>query len=219
MEPQNVTNLWDERYSQERLSFGDKPNDFLRSQEQLILAGGKRALCLGEGEGRNAIWLAQLGLDVTAVDLSSVGLRKAAEWVSRLGLTIKTVHADLNTWQFEPGGWDLIVSIFCHLPADVRANVHGKVLTGLAVNGLFIAEAYTPSQVKRGTGGPPDPRLMATAEQLAHELEGLHFIEIQELSRDVTEGHRHTGLADVVQVVAQNRTKDRLGLPPLLEHC
>lgn len=203
MDTVDLTKTWDERYSQDGLAFGDQPNAFLHSQEERIRAGGRRALCLGEGEGRNAIWLAQLGLDVTAVDLSSVGLSKAMERASELGLSLHSVQADLSDWQIQTEGWDLIVSIFCHLLPDIRAHVHRRVVKGLAKNGLFILEAYTPSQIARGTGGPPDARRLPTAGELGRELEGLHLLESREISRDVVEGRLHTGIADVVQIVAQ----------------
>lgn len=198
--------VWDERYSREGWAYGDQPNDFLRSQEQLIRSGGRRTLCIGEGEGRNAIWLAQLGLEVTAIDLSPVGLKKAGERASRLGLSITTIVADLATWRFEPGAWDLIVSIFCHLPPDLRSRVHRGVVEGLAPNGLFITELYRPSQLTRGTGGPPDPILLASAEELKPDLDGLRFLHLEELSRDVIEGRYHTGIADVVQIVARKQS-------------
>ena len=206
MDTAELRKMWDERYSREGLAFGDQPNDFLRSQEQRIRAGGKRALCLGEGHGRNAIWLAKLGLNVTAVDLSSVGLAKAVEWASQSGLELTAVEADLSKWVIEPDAWDLIVSIFCHLPSAIRAHVHRGVVSGLANEGLFVLEAYRPTQIGRGTGGPSDPDMLPTQALLATELEGLEVLESREITRNVLEGRSHTGISDVVQLVAQKRS-------------
>ena len=203
MDTAELRKMWDERYSREGLAFGDQPNDFLHLQEERILAGGKRALCLGEGHGRNAIWLAKLGLKVTAVDLSAVGLAKAAAWASGLGLELTAVEADLREWEIQPDAWDVIVSIFCHMPSEIRAHVHRGVVRGLAKSGLFILEAYTPSQIGRGTGGPSDPDMLPTAALLNVELEGLEVIESREITRNVLEGRSHTGISDVVQLVAQ----------------
>ena len=205
MDTAELRKMWNERYSREGLAFGDQPNDFLRSQEERILAGGKRALCLGEGHGRNAIWLAKLGLNVTAVDLSAVGLSKAVEWAAGLGLEISAVEADLRDWDIQPDSWDVIVSIFCHMPSAIRAHVHRGVVRGLADGGLFILEAYTPSQIGRGTGGPSDPDMLPTAALLAPELAGLDVLEVREITRNVLEGRSHTGISDVVQLVAQKR--------------
>jgi SAM-dependent methyltransferase len=200
--------VWDERYSEPGKSFGEQPNDFLASQRPIILNAGKRALCLGEGEGRNALWLAQMGFDVTAVDLSAVGLRNAADRAAKLSLSLTTVQADLAVWQIEPDRWDLIVSIFCHLPSVTRGTLYRNVGSGLSTDGLFILEAYTPSQLARGTGGPSDPDFLANGAQLRTELPGIDFLEMREISRDVREGQRHTGMADVVQIVGR---KHRLG--------
>ena len=205
MDTAELRKMWDERYAREGLAFGDQPNDFLRSQEERIRAGGKRALCLGEGHGRNAVWLAKLGLNVTAVDLSAVGLSKAVEWAAGLGLELSAVEADLRDWDIRPEAWDLIVSIFCHLPSEIRADVHRNVVRGLANDGLFILEAYTPTQIGRGTGGPSDPDMLPTAALLTAELEGLEVIESREITRNVLEGRSHTGISDVVQFVAQKR--------------
>jgi SAM-dependent methyltransferase len=203
MDTAELRKMWDERYAREGFAFGDQPNDFLRSQEERIRAGGMRALCLGEGHGRNAIWLAKLGLKVTAVDLSAVGLSKAVEWASQSGLELSAVQADLREWEIQPDSWDLIVSIFCHMPSEIRAHVHRGVVRGLASGGVFILEAYTPSQIGRGTGGPPDPDMLPTAALLAAELEGLEVLESREITRNVLEGRSHTGISDVVQFVAQ----------------
>jgi SAM-dependent methyltransferase len=197
--------MWDERYAQEGLAYGEDANSFLVSQEQRIRAGGRRALSLAEGEGRNAVWLASLGLEVTAVDLSIVGLQKASARAKQLGLSIRAVEADLGKWVIEPDHWDLIVSIFGHLPREVRASLYQQVVRGLAKGGLFILEAYTPSQITRGTGGPKDLSYLPSEADLRRELQGLHFLECREISREVIEGRYHTGIADVVQIVAQKQ--------------
>ena len=75
----------------------------------------------------------------------------------------------------DPGAWDLIVSIFCHLPAPVRRALHREVVAGLRPGGYFVVETYTPAQLSLGTGGPPDPSLMMTLAELREELDGLHF--------------------------------------------
>ena len=198
-----MSNVWDKRYEEAGKAFGEQVNTFLEAQQPILALCGKRALCLGEGEGRNAIWLAQAGFSVTAVDLSSVGLQHAAKRAEQLGVTLQTVQADLTEWPIEEGAWDLVVSIFCHLPESVRGSIYGKVIRGMAPGAYFIAESYRPSQIARGTGGPSDARLLVTAAQLREELAGLEFLHLVEMSREVLEGALHTGISDVVQVVAR----------------
>lgn len=195
-------NQWDDRYAADRFYYGTEPNDFLREQAGRIRAGG-RALCIAEGEGRNAVYLAGLGCAVTAMDQSAVGLAKARALAERRGVGIDVVVGDLSTWAFAPGSWDAIVSIWCHLPAPLRGHVYRGVVTGLAPGGVLILEAYTPKQLEFGTGGPPAAELMPTLAELRRHLDGLDFEVAAELEREVHEGQGHHGHSAVVQVVAR----------------
>lgn len=193
--------MWDERYNVADYVYGTEPNGFLVPKADLLPSG--KVLCLGEGEGRNAVWLAEQGFDVTAVDSSGVGLRKARALATGRGVRITTVHSDLAHYAIEPEGWDGIVSIFCHLPAPLRAQVHQGCVAGLRPGGVMLLEAYTPDQVGRGTGGPPTAALMMDAQTLRHELAGLDLLELVELEREVHEGALHNGPGAVVQLVAR----------------
>jgi len=194
---------WDARYAEPGWAFGTEPNDFLREQAHRIPTG--RVLCLAEGEGRNAVWLAQQGHDVTAVDLSAAGLEKARRLAASRGVQLATVCADLGTFAIEPGAWQGIVSIFAHVMPDVRRRVHAGVVAGLAPGGVLLLEAYRPAQVGRGTGGPPDDARLLDLERLQPELDALEWLLARELERDVVEGRCHTGAASVVQLVARRR--------------
>jgi SAM-dependent methyltransferase len=191
--------MWNERYSQPGFVYGTEPNEFLAAVAGQILPGP--VLSLGEGEGRNAAFLANLGYQVVAVDQSEVGLAKARRLAAERGLTIETVCADLDGFPIEPGAWAGIVSIFCHLPRRIRVPLHAAVVRGLRPGGVLLLEAYTPQQIGRGTGGPDDPDMMPSLADLKEELAGLEFVHARELDREVREGAYHTGLASVVQVV------------------
>jgi len=121
------------------------------------LPAGK-VLCLAEGERRNAVWLTRQSREVTAVDASEVGMEKARRLAPVRGVTITTVQADLADFEIEPQQWDLIVSIFCHLPRDLRADVHRRCVEGLRPGGMLLLEAYTPAQLEYKTGGPRWPK-------------------------------------------------------------
>lgn len=192
--------MWNERYSRPGYAYGREPNDFLASVAPRIPRG--RILSLAEGEGRNATFLASLGCEVTAVDASEVGLAKARDLARERGVSIAAVVADLEAFQIEPGAWDGIVSIFCHLPRAVRACLHRGVVAGLKRGGVFVLEAYTPRQLAFGTGGPNSAELLMELTDLREELAGLRFLHAAELERDVIEGSFHTGRASVVQVLA-----------------
>ena len=192
--------MWDERYSQPDFAYGTAPNEFLVTAAGHIPPGP--VLSLGEGEGRNATYLAGLGHRVVAVDQSEVGLAKARRLAADRGLTIETIPADLDAYPIEPGAWSGIVSIFCHLPRRIRVPLYAAAVRGLQPGGVLVLEAYTPNQLGRGTGGPSDPDMLVSLSHLRDELPGLEFLHAQELDREVREGAYHTGLASVVQLIA-----------------
>ena len=197
--------MWDQRYSSSEYIYGKSPNDFLASVIDRLPRG--RILSLAEGEGRNAVYLAEQGCNVEAVDSSSVGLDKAQKFAAERGVAITTTVADLSQLAIEPASWDAIVSIFCHLPRPLRARVHKAVVRGLKPGGIFVLEAYTPKQLEYGTGGPPTVKLMMSLKELRRELDGLVFEHAVELTRHIDEGKYHSGRGAVVQVLARKPTE------------
>ena len=192
--------MWDKRYDTKDYVYGKDPNDFLAAVVDRIPAG--RTLCIAEGEGRNAVFLAERGHDVVAVDASAVGLAKASKLAGERGVKIKTVVADLAHFDIEPDSWDAVVSIFAHVPPATREALHRKIVHGLRSGGMLVLEAYTPEQISLGTGGPPVAEMTMTLEALQRELDGLVFRHAEELQRNVTEGQYHTGTGAVVQLIA-----------------
>jgi cyclopropane fatty-acyl-phospholipid synthase-like methyltransferase len=195
---------WDERYSGDDLAYGQAPNDFLASMADRLPSGGQ-ALDIGAGEGRNALFLASRGLNVLAVDQSGVGMRKAQRLAQERGLTLRTQAVDLQDFDAEPNSFDVVSSIFVHLPQALRAALHRRARAWLKPGGMFLLEAYAPDQIERETGGPKDPALLASLEVLLAELKGLVIEHQAALVRNVTEGRFHTGEASVVQVVARKQ--------------
>jgi SAM-dependent methyltransferase len=163
-----VSRMWDSRYSTSTYIFGTEPNDFLRQDVHALPRG--KVLSLAEGEGRNAVYLASLGYEVTGVDGSAVGLEKAQRLAHERGVTISTIVADLTQFPIEPNNWDGIVSIFCHLPSQQRTELHRRVVAGLRPGGCFLLEAYTPKQLSFKTGDPQNPDNMPDLNSLKQEL-------------------------------------------------
>ena len=193
--------IWNERFGGTEYLYGTEPNDFLRAQAGQIPAGP--VLCLAEGEGRNAVFVASLGHEVTAVDLSERGLEKTRALAESRGVQVQTTLADLEHYDIGPGRWTGIVAIFMHLPPSLRAVVLGRVVEGLRPGGVFLMEAYTPEQLSYGTGGPQSPEFLVTLDQLQQELVGLEVLHAEEVERDIHEGEGHNGLSSVVQVIAR----------------
>jgi len=195
---------WDERYAGEDFWYGTEPNDFLKDQAAALPARG-RVLCLGEGEGRNATFLAAQGHTVVALDASAVGLAKAKRLAAERRVRIETTQADLADYRFEPAAWDAIVSIWCHLPHDLRARVHRGVVDALRPGGAYLLESYTPAQLSFRTGGPKSLDLLPSLAELRAELAGLRLEVGLEREREVHEGRAHNGRSAVVQVLARKQ--------------
>jgi SAM-dependent methyltransferase len=193
--------MWNERYGKPEYAFGTKPNDFLVSVASQIPQG--RILCLGEGEGRNAVYLASLGYEVVAVDQSEVGLAKAEKLAAQQGVQIQTIVADLAELIIEPNTWQGVVSIFCHLPSALWRQVHSAAIVGLTSGGMLVLELYTPRQLEFKTGGPNNVDMLVSLETVKSKLTELHWKIAREVDREVLEGAYHTGLAAVVQILGE----------------
>ena len=191
--------MWDQRYAIDDYVYGTEPNDFLRQQAQVIPKG--QVLCLADGEGRNSVYLASLGYDVTAVDSSAVGLAKAQTLAAAKGVTITTQVVDLADYDLGGDKWQGIVSIFCHLPPPLRKQVHANIANALATDGVLLLEAYTPAQLQHGTGGPPVAAMMMQSDELQQELIGMQVQSCAELEREIIEGVGHKGTGAVVQYI------------------
>jgi SAM-dependent methyltransferase len=196
----STRDFWNEKFANTEYAYGTEPNDFLVSAVTKLKRGA--TLSLAEGEGRNAVWLAQQGFTVSAIEQSEKGVGKTLRLALQRGVIVMAERGELETFHIQPNSWDLVVSIFAHTPQELRRKLHRQVVAGLKPGGVFVLEAYTPAQIANNTGGPKDASLMPTAELLRSELAGLVFDHIEEVERDVVEGSLHTGTAHVVQVVA-----------------
>ena len=196
----STRDFWNEKFAATDYAYGTEPNDFLVSAVTKLKRGA--TLSLAEGEGRNAVWLAQQGFTVSAIEQSEKGVGKTLRLALQRGVIVMAERGELETFHIQPNSWDLVVSIYAHTPQELRRKVHRQVVAGLKPGGVFVLEAYTPAQIPNNTGGPKDASLMPTAELLRSELAGLVFDHIEEVERDVVEGSLHTGTAHVVQVVA-----------------
>lgn len=195
----DVQQQWDARFGVEGFAYGQEPNELLAESVGLLPAGG-HVVSLGEGEGRNAVFLASRGFRVTAMDASEVGLAKARAFASERGVAIETVHGDLATVAL-PQGADAFVSIFCHMPSAVRHEVHRRAWASLGKGGVVLVVAYRPEQIAFGTGGPKDRDMLPSLADLRADFEGGEELVGAELERDVVEGRLHTGRAAVVHAV------------------
>lgn len=181
---------WDERYAGPELVWGAGPNCFVT--EELAALEPGRALDLGTGEGRNAIWLAARGWQVTGVDFSAVGLARAAELARQRGVDVGWVKADLLSYQPNRAGYDLVLIAYIQLPADELAALVRTAATALAPGGTLLAVGHDRDNLDRGFGGPQYPHVLWTAASVAAALDGLTVQRAEQVRRHVqtAEGER-----------------------------
>lgn len=194
--------FWDDRYSRAGTEYvyGTEPSDFLAERYAVLPAGGE-VLCLADGEGRNGVFLATKGMRVTGVDSSAVGLAKAEQLAAERGVPYSAVVADLLVWDLGDARWDGVVSIWAHLPAPVRAKLHPRLARALRPGGVLLLEHYHPRQVGYGTGGPDDPTMMLTLDELDGAFPGWERLHAFEGERVVVEGNGHGGKSYVTQAI------------------
>ncbi len=192
-------NMWDQRFTETPYFYGKMPNDFVVASVSHIPKG--KVLCLAEGEGRNSVFLARSGYEVSGVDFSEKAVENAKQLAAENGVEVDYQVGDLENYAIGECKWDGIVSIFCHLPPNIRKSIHQKVIQGLKTGGVFVLEAYSPDQLSMGTGGPKDPELLMSIEDLKSELAGLDFELAHQTERIIFEGIGHNGPSSVTQLI------------------
>jgi SAM-dependent methyltransferase len=183
---------WDERYAAAELVWSREPNRFV-AEELADLPPGT-AVDLAAGEGRNAIWLASRGWAATAVDFSQVALDKGARLADEAGIEVTWVCADATTWQ-PPAPVDLVVVAYLQLPAEDRRRAVRSALTMLRPGGTLLLVAHDSTNLTEGTGGPQDPSVLMTAEDVLADLEGFEVtvLRAERVAREVRSADEHGG--------------------------
>lgn len=174
---------WDRRYDTPDLVWSGEPNRFLEAEVAALAPG--RALDLACGEGRNAVWLAGRGWDVTGVEFSPRALAKARELAAARGVALTLVEADLTEYEPAPGSADLVVVLYLHLPPHERALVLGRAAGAVAPGGTLLAVGHDLRNLTEGHGGPRDPEILWTPEGVAAELAGLRIERAERVRRPV----------------------------------
>ncbi len=196
--------FWDRLYSHPAQVYGHRPNTFLETNVG-FLRPASRVLCLGDGEGRNGVFLAGRGHDVVSLDFSEVGLDKARRLAREKGVSIETRLIDLADWVDLPMAgrpWDAVVDIFCHLPSALRRRVAETATAQSAPGAMLLLEAFTPAQPTMGSGGPTDPDLLVTRADVESDWRDW-TLDVRLVERRIFEGMRHQGLSSVVQALGK----------------
>jgi SAM-dependent methyltransferase len=178
--------MWDERHAVREPIESPEPDPALVEEIGPLAPG--RALDLGTGDGRNAVWLATRGWDVTAVDFSRVALDRGRALAERTGVGVDWVQADLLTWTPPPLAFDLVCLIFIHLPLDERRVVYERAAAGVAPAGSLLIVAHDRVNLERGAGGPQDPAVLFTAAEAAGDVPELAVVRAETVTRSIGDG-------------------------------
>lgn len=193
---------WDSRYSASANLFGDNPSRLLLDHRGL-LRPGMEALAVGDGEGRNGVWLAEQGLHVLAVDISPVGLARAGARAARHNVEIVTRCVDILDWDWPVAAFDLVACIYVHFPPERKAQMHQAMVRALKPGGLLIMEAYHRDQLHFGTGGPGDPLMLYTLEELEEAFADCQILVLKQQETDVELDGECKGRGSAVHLVAR----------------
>lgn len=174
---------WDEKFAAREFLFTARPNQTVVAEVADLTAG--MALDLGAGQGRNAVWLAEQGWQVAAVDFSAVGLARARELAATRGVDVTFVHDDVRTWRPPTATFDLVLVSYLQLPVAELAAVLGAAADALAPGGTLLVVGHDRDNLTRGTGGPQDPDVLYTAAEVTAALGGLEIDRAEQIERQV----------------------------------
>ena len=198
--------MWDQRYSSTGdYVFGTDPAAFL-TQHTDRFEPGSRALVVADGEGRNSVYLAEQGLDVTAMDVSQVGVGKARRLAADRGATVDFRVADIMVWEWEPDAYDLVVAVFIQfLDPQQRSTVFDGMQRTLRPGGRLLLHGYRPEQIQYATGGPSDPAHLYDEALLAVTFAEMQIEVLHSYDTTITEGAGHAGMSALIDLVATKR--------------
>jgi len=198
-----VSEFWDTRYSQPDYAYGINPNEYFKHFIDNHPPG--KLLLPGEGEGRNAVYAARKGWDVTAVDQSSEGKRKAGELSEKYQVSFTYRVGNLINDSFQAEQYDAVALVFLHLPPEIRLYVHKKFAESLKPGGFLLAEVFSKDQLGRDSGGPQAIELLYDPILLGQDFRQLDILELYKTEVFLEEGPFHQGLASVVRFLGRKK--------------
>ncbi|PKP39762.1 MAG: SAM-dependent methyltransferase [Bacteroidetes bacterium HGW-Bacteroidetes-15] len=191
---------WNQRYSKIDCAYGVNPNNFLGNQLVHLTPGD--LLLPGEGEGRNALWAAKQGWNVTAFDYSDEAKKKADALFKKNGVEVEYLVTDVLSFKSKKS-FDAIALIYFHLPSLTRKKFFSEIQNYIKPGGYLIMECFHPDQIPRSSGGPKNPDLLPSIEEIKESFKNLHIKELAKVEIDLNEGELHQGKALVIRLLAQ----------------
>lgn len=198
-----ASELWDDQYGGDEFVDGAQPNQFIKEQATLIPPNSE-VIEVGAGEGRNAVYLAELGHTVTAIDSSAAGLGKLKSLAAERAVSIRLIHQDILTWDTEQQ-WDAAIMTFLQPPTDDRPQLYKQLRRILRPGGFLISLFFRPEQVEEdyASGGPDNADRMVTTEELEEQFTEGKILRCEEAEVVLDEGDDYQGPAAVVEFIYQ----------------
>jgi len=204
----NWTQRWDDRYSNEEFAYGEEPNNFFKEQIEKLNAG--TILFPAEGEGRNAVYAAKLGLKVAAFDISEEGKNKALKLAAANNVSIDYQVGELETLNYQAEQFDAIALIYAHFPAEIKSSIHKTLDKYLRQNGIIIFEAFSKKHLEYLTindkvGGPKDIESLFSIEEIKADFPNYEIIQLEEKEIELNEGLFHNGKGSVIRFIGKKK--------------
>ena len=204
----DATQFWNERFNKEEFIFGKEPNEYLVDQASQYLNPQSSVLCIADGEGRNGVWLAKQGMNVTGFDVSDIALAKAKQFAADNKVNIEYSLCDTDSFDWQPNTYDAIIGIFIQFAdPEMRSRIFKQVHRSLKPGGLFILQGYTPKQLEYKTGGPSLIENLYTEERIRELSRDFEILDLQCYEKELSEGARHNGMSALLGMVAKKRGK------------
>lgn len=200
--------FWNERYGKEDFAYGKEPNNFLKAQLPLSEKGS--ILFPGEGEGRNAVFAANLGWQVSAFDLSEEGKKKADLLASQNNVIINYEVGELNDTWYKNEQFDAIALIYAHFSADTKSQYHQKLVQNLKPGGIIIFEAFSKKHLEYNSknsavGGPKDLGMLFSLKEIISDFSNFEILLLEETEVELSEGRFHKGTGSVIRFVGKKK--------------
>lgn len=192
--------FWNQRFNETEYAYGINPNEYLKAQ---LPAKVGKILFPAEGQGRNALFAALHGWDVTAFDYSKVAKQRADELFDSLKVTVDYQVLSYEDMDFEVESFDAIALVYAHMPPVFRKAVHQKLVSYLKKGGVLILEGFSKKQLPLNSGGPKSLDLLYDIALIKSDFSELEIIELKETQVVLEEGQYHQGMAEVIRFVGR----------------
>jgi 2-polyprenyl-3-methyl-5-hydroxy-6-metoxy-1,4-benzoquinol methylase len=193
---------WNKLYAGKAYVYGTAPNEYLYRQKSLLHKGMK-ALAVGDGEGRNGVWLAAQGLSVVSADWSPSGVKKARRLAQQQNVAVTFACCDLLDWRWPAAEFDVVAAMYLHLLEPERKLVHHNISRSLKPGGLLILEAFHRRHATNSSGSLQTIALLYTVDLLRHDFAALQLLEIEEARVNLDEGPMHQGVTETIRVLGR----------------